>query len=111
MKVVELRVHQKISDFPIKECTNLNIYSEYFLVDKINGSVFLLRYFCGDWFLISLKSFVVKKLALGFKDMFEVFEVYCIPEYTGGSDGINEDNRESEKERKILLQYLINRYF
>ena len=111
MKAVELRVNQKISDFPIKECTNLHIYSEYFLVDKSTNDIWILRHFNGDWFVIALKSFYMAKMDFSFDEMFEMFDVYCIPEYTGGSDGINEDNRDSEKERKKLLQYLINRCF
>lgn len=115
MKAVELRYSEKESKFPIKNLDQLSIYSEYFLVDKIdNNEVFILRYFedINTWYLVSLNSFITRKLTLStsIKSLCDTFYIYSIPEYTGGSDGINMNEKESDEERKKLLEFLIENY-
>lgn len=115
MKVVELVGSAQESDYPIKPFKELNIFSEYFfLVRKGNDpSIYLLKYIedIKEWYLISLDSRFTHKLELDIKELCESYYVYCIPEYTGGCDGAYLNNRESNKARKELLEFLINKYW
>ena len=112
MKAVELLVGQEDSRFPIKKFTQLNIFDEYFLVGKGIQGVSILRYIedIKEWYIISLDSFCTHKLELDIEELCERFYVYCIPEYTGGSAGIESNVIESREARKELLEFLINKY-
>lgn len=113
MKTVQLVASEIESNYPIKQFKELNIYSEYFLVDKGNDPhVRILRYFddIKQWYIICLDSFCTHKLELDIEELTKRFYVYCIPEYTGGSDGIYLNDKESREARKELLGFLINRY-
>ena len=113
MKTVQLVAGEMESNYPIKQFKELNIHSEYFLVDKGNDPhVRILRYFddIKEWYIIRLDSFCTNKLKLDIEELTERFYVYCIPEYTGGSDGIYLNNKESGEARKELLEFLINKY-
>ena len=114
MKVVELVSSAQESDYPIKPFKELNIFSEYFLVEKGNDHhIHLLRYIenIKEWYHISLDSYFTHKLELNIKELCESYYVYCIPEFTGGCDGAYLNNRESNKARKELLEFLIDKYW
>lgn len=112
MKAVELLVGQKSSRFPIKKFSELNIHDEYFLVGKGIQNVSILRYIedIKAWYIISLDSFCTHKLELDIEELNERFHVYCIPEYTGGSAGIESNVMESREARKELLEFIVNRF-
>ena len=113
MKTVQLVAGEIESNYPIKQFKELNIFSEYFLVDKgSDPRIRILRYIedIKKWYIISLDSFCTHKLELDIEELTERFYVYCIPEYTGGSDGISLNNKESREARKELLEFLINKY-
>ena len=113
MKTVQLVAGEMESNYPIKQFKELNIFSEYFLVEKGNDHhIHLLRYIenIKEWYHISLDSCFTHKLELDIKELCERYYIYCIPEYTGGSDGIYLNNEESREARKELLKFLINKY-
>lgn len=112
MKAVELLVGQESSRFPIKKFSELNIHDEYFLVGKGIQGVSILRYIedVKEWYIISLDGFFTHKLELDIEELCERFYIYCIPEYTGGSAGIEYNVRESREARKELLEFIVNKF-
>ena len=112
MKVVELRNEKINSNYPIQEIDELHIYAEYFVVDKTTKDVFILRYIndVGDWFLISVDSFCTIRLKLSKKELCDRYFIFCIPEYVGGSEGINRDIAETKEARLELFKFLIQEY-
>lgn len=111
MKVFELKYKATNSNYPIKDFSTLNIYSEYFLVDKNSNYVFVLRYFkdIKKWYVISLQNTETLPLDLGIDELCDIFDIYCIPEYTGGIDDVNKNREETIKERNKLLRFLIEK--
>lgn len=113
MKTVQLVAGEMESNYPIKQFKELNMHSEYFLVEKGDDHhIHLLRYIenIKEWYHISLDSCFTHKLELDIKELCERYYIYCIPEFTGGSDGIYLNNKESREARKELLKFLINKY-
>ena len=110
MKVVELVKNCEESIYPIRKMKDFCIYDEYFLVRPSDGAVAILRQIEGSLYIIYLDSFVVSKWEDSFEELSEIFKVFCIPEYTGGSDGISENKSETAKARKELFEFLISRY-
>ena len=112
MKTVELRSKCEVSDFPIQSFKELNKYDEYFLVAKSTKSIFVLRYIeeIKKWYLIALDGVFSRELNVQISDLCEDFYIFCIPEYTGGCNGISENEKESNKARKDLFRFLIDKF-
>ena len=114
MKVLELRAKVEESKFPVKDIDELNIFDEYVIVNKTGiKHISILRYIndTKSWYIIDLDGHNNRKMAFCVKDLLDNFYVYCLPEYVGASENIDKDNTESEKSRKELFTYLINKYW
>lgn len=110
MQVVELVKNCKESIYPVKNARDFNPYNEYFLVIEGQKNISILRQIENKLYIISLTCFGVTQWEHPFEEIFDVYKVFCIPEYTGGSDGISENARETRQSRKELMEFLINNY-
>lgn len=108
MKIYELKKAVNESAFPIKAIEKYDGTAKYFVAKE--GFIGLFRYIDNKYYVISLQSYGTWEWTRPFEELCDVYDVFCIPAYTGGIDGAAADRAETETNAGKLLVYMIEKY-
>ena len=108
MKTYELKKAVNESAYPIKSIGKYDAAARYYVAKE--GFIGIFRKIEEKYYVISMQSYGTWVWERPFEELCDIYDVFCIPAYTGGIDGTAADREETENNVGKLLVYMIRNY-